>query len=528
MINKNILTLFFLVIHTIAFGQLNSIKVENGTDTIGIIPNTNHEIIAITHEFPDPIIDLKFHNNQDIATVQILKNNILLKTGSFINYDLKHKKVNWSKPISYKNTTITQFDNFIVQFRMKKSTFLNFEKGFAYGSSNKSIFFIDTDNNVGIGYHKIHRNKKTLVGFDIDLQQNDLWEREITNKFGWSQLQPLSDSTYMVFSSGLHTLNINTGKGWDYDAIITKIDPFVNKSKYLAKITLVLAVGAISVSLSNISFNYSHSPQYAGHVSNPDLVTNIHSNLASDDQHYFFASKMEIAKINKSTGHVQWFYNLPKKHTSNSHIEIFNDVILLFNKGLATHNNGLVYCGKPFISAFNKSTGEQLYLNKFKDKKDVIVDFKINEDTLLLVRSKTIGLYNLITGKLIKENTLNGTSPMTQLISNETYIRKDSTFHQLFDSKNNDYLLATKSGDVLILNENFNYKQKIKAKEIYKVTQEMDDVKLIKNGEKLFILSDNNLIGELNTSIPFQILGHKLFGIKENKLFEIDLMGLLR
>lgn len=45
-----------------------------------------------------------------------------------------------------------------------------------------------------------------------------IWNRKLNRDFGWNDVFYANDSTLMVVASGLHAINLKTGKGWDYDA----------------------------------------------------------------------------------------------------------------------------------------------------------------------------------------------------------------------------------------------------------------------------------------------------------------------
>jgi len=92
-----------------------------------------------------------------------------------------------------------------------------------------------------------------------------------------------------------------------------------------------------------------------------DLVSNINSDIASDSLNHYFASKEYLVALNLN-GKVVWKTKLPTG-TSSSTLFYTKDTIYMINMGEAKYNGRTSDYGKPYLAAYDKKTGNQLFMN---------------------------------------------------------------------------------------------------------------------------------------------------------------------
>lgn len=210
-------------------------------------------------------------------------------------------------------------------------------------------------------------------------------KRDLNRDYGWNVVLYTNDSTMIVVASGLHAINIKTGKGWDYNTVTGKKD-----------YTGTVAANAVGVGLALLTGTLVTS---SGHNVVRDLV----SNVVTDSSYIYFLSREQLAKINKHTGDLVWTSPFPKDIPSKSSLFMNDSLVFMINYGFAFMGNRQLDFGKPFIAAFDKQTGERKYLSLTNSKDDPILDFKVVDNDIYFIFKNRMAKYSKETGGLIKE-----------------------------------------------------------------------------------------------------------------------------
>lgn len=162
----------------------------------------------------------------------------------------------------------------------------------------------------------------------------------------------------IVVAAGLHSININNGKGWDYNTITGKKD-----------YSGTVAANAVGVAAGLLTGTFIMS---TGH----NLVRDVVSNSLVDSSYIYFASKEQLSKIDKQTGEIAWKYPFPNDLASKSSLFMNEDIVFMINKGYAFMGYRQLDFGKPFIAAFDRETGKQKYLTLINVKKTQSLDLR--------------------------------------------------------------------------------------------------------------------------------------------------------
>ena len=126
-----------------------------------------------------------------------------------------------------------------------------------------------------------------LEGVNL-ISGNSIWEKELNREYGWNKTIQLNDSTILIAASGLHTVNIKNGSGWDFNLVTGQKDYKETIAKNVAGITIGILTGTYITS------------------SGPNVVREIISNIIIDSSEIYIASKESISKINKVNGKIIW------------------------------------------------------------------------------------------------------------------------------------------------------------------------------------------------------------------------------
>ncbi|MBK7184129.1 MAG: hypothetical protein IPH89_15110 [Bacteroidetes bacterium] len=260
------------------YSQKKATEVITNERTFGKNTINNSEIKGIDYIFPDRIHGTYYDSYSGLLTAQLRglsKNGKWMdNTGKVVQYDLKNKKSLWDKKIVYTTTSLQQFRNTIIYSIANKSICVDATSGEEIWKVKNNIYYVDANKKIGIGY-----KFKTSTGYTnllegIDLSNgNVIWQRELNREYGWNDIVSLTDSTLLVVASGLHKINLNTGKGWDHTMKTGKKDYKGN-----------IAANAIGVAAGLLTGTFLMS---TGH----NLVRDLVSNTIVDSNFIYFLLK---------------------------------------------------------------------------------------------------------------------------------------------------------------------------------------------------------------------------------------------
>ncbi len=190
---KNILIVVLLFISTISFSQKNKFKVNTTKTIVGKNLITNSDIYGIKYNFSERIQKTYLDTVSNFLTVQLRG---LSKNGKWLNnkgvvlqYDLKNKKLLWTKKILYQANSLQQFSNTIIFTKMNKSYCLNTLTGNELWQVKNDIYYVDPKSNIGIGYNFKNSNNYSNRLEGIDLKNgNVIWKKELNREFGWNSV----------------------------------------------------------------------------------------------------------------------------------------------------------------------------------------------------------------------------------------------------------------------------------------------------------------------------------------------------
>jgi outer membrane protein assembly factor BamB len=495
-----------------AFTQKEMTVLSNSMN-IGKNLVTGEPVLANEYTLSERIHDFQIDTLNKYMTIQLRglsKNGKWLDNmGYVVRYDLEEKKVLWYKHIAYENSNIEQYGGVTLYTTGPISYCLNNETGEQIWKVENSLIIADPFKKIGIGYkvQAYEGLENMLEGIDLTTGK-PIWQREISREYSWNDVFYLNDSTLLISASGLHTVNIYDGTGWDYYTVTGKKD-------YTAS-TVGTGVGIISGLLTGV---YSVS---TGH----NLVRDVCSNVFVDSANIYFASREHLAKLNRN-GEVLWQKSLPDDLTSKSLIFTHDTDIIMVNKGCAYMGYRQLDFGTPFIASFDINNGEQNFLKTVsRGKKEIIKGIDFIDGDLILVFKDHISKYSINDGESIIDQQFNieKSGVLFYFVSDQVFVQRDSLFISLPDLDSTKHYLYTESGRILVLNSDLEIGNEIEPEDCYLFYLDKNDKKFIAQGYQTFVIDKNGRkMAEFSASRLSVFLNNKLYDAREISFLEISL-----
>ena len=515
---KTLLALSLLTT-TIGFSQKNQIQVLSNEITLGKSLIDSSVIKGVEYVFPERIDETFLDTTTGFLTVQLRglsKNEKWLNnTGNIVQYDIGKNNVLWTKKIVYSSSNLQQLSNTLIYTTGNKSYCLDNISGNELWEVKNNIYFVDQNANIGIGYKFKSSTTSSNELEGIDLKSGSVvWKRDVNREYGWNNVVYPNDSTIIVVAAGLHSINIKTGKGWDYNSITGKKD-----------YTGTVAANALGVGLALLTGTLVTS---TGHNVVRDLV----SNILMDSTYIYFSSKEQLAKINKETGDITWTSMFPKDLSSKSSIFMNDSLVFKVNNGFAFMGNRQLDFGKPFIAAFDRQSGEQKYLSVINEKDDPILDFKALDNDLYLIFKNRMAKYSQESGHLIiaKEFQNADFGELQYFIGNKVLIKNQKDdFVNLSQSDTTKVFVFTTKGQTLSIDTDLNVLDTIAYENLNIYYLRTEDYKFVsKDNHTLIINNEGKKVAEIEASSNSFLIGKTLYDRQNNSFLAIDLKDILK
>lgn len=353
-------------------------------------------------------------------------------------------------------------------------------------------------------------SKNEMLACYLPTTGEKVWEREIPHEFGWTDSEMLNDSTLLVASDGLHTINLFTGLGWDYEASTGA----KNYSEMLATNALGVVMGALT--------------GVAVYNPNAQKVTWMVSNVLLCDSLIYQANRKTVACL-RYNGEVVWETPLPSKLTAYSQIFPVDDKLYLLNYGYAYLGQKRVNAGRPYLACFNRATGEELFLNRLTEKKDQIESASIKSNAVYMFFDNGMAYHALADSSAIEIVPWNAEKygKIAGIVRKDLFVlNADST---LFYTISNDVrcIVYTEKEDCYEVNDRLEVMREFPRDSYFLPVQSWNGYTIITRENKFhFIDAAGVKLADLE-GVPQFICSDKLYGYKENLLYVVDLNRLI-
>ena len=485
---------FFIATFIFLQGQFmfsqNDLKVLHTEEILGKNLMNETDIIGTVYTFPARIHLFSLDTKANMLTIQLRglmgKKEKLNKTGTILQYDMEFKNVLWSSNVVYKIDRPEQWGNFLI----KNGYSIDINTGKHLWVVKHDIYWVDSKKNICIGYKKnsnFTSYANVLEGVDIK-NGKILWKREIDRKYGWSDLFYMNDSTLIVVASGIHEVNIYTGKGWDYHAITATTE---------SKNTLYIGGG-------------------------------LASNVLVDRNSIYFASTEQIVKLDKQFGNIEWKNRfIDSRLTSSSSIFMDESLVYMVNKGFVSTIFGKFDVGSVFFAAFDKQTGEQKYLSLINSDNRPIKDFKLLGNEIYILIQNKIVKCNMVTGiqTFEKELPRENLGVLRFFTGSHLFINnQNGDFYNLLQNDSKKLYLYTTKNLIVSLDNQLNVTNTIDSDDVGIYYLRFMDYRFIAKKEKTFIINkEGSIVAELEISSNAFLVDDILYDKKDKRFIAIDL-----
>lgn len=480
-------------------------------------------VAATEYVFPENIYDWAVDDSAKMATFQLRGTKTrgggdeLNDNGNVFRYDLRDNRIKWNREINFNKAYLDCYDTLLIETNNYQSSSLNNDTGENGWKTKNTIEYVSLKTGIGVGYKYTSLSGFTNTFEGIDLKTGkSLWQRKIKRNYNPIDISPLNDSVLIVWADGLHSVNLRTGTGWDYDTQTAGKD----------------YSGAIVSSIFNIGISLLLNTESDEGVINTDydLTSGIMSNLLIDSTGIYLADKKSIARLDYN-GNVIWKTILPKGQASKSNLFFNGNKLCMVNAGLASYNSDVVSFGKPFIAAFDKDTGKKEFLNSIVYKKEQINDNLMRQDTIYLLSKKRIFKYALKNGTELWEQNFKTDSvgEIVRFADAGMFLKSDSVgFYPLVSDSTHLYV-STNRGQVLVLNNQMELLDSIPDSDIFYSFLETNGCKFMEDGVSCFVIDKKNKpIAELDIRSNAVLRGTKLLEVQEKTLVKIDIRQFIK
>jgi outer membrane protein assembly factor BamB len=480
---------------------------------------TEDEIPTDVFEFSNRIHHSYFDTSTGLFTLQFRdttdNGKWLENKGRVIVFDPDSSNILWDYNMPYKRISYMQHHSTLIEYTQNGGKIIDLETGRAEKNIRYYVYHIDQDQDIGMGYRiSSLRKQNRLYGFNMS-DGEELWERTIDRDFDWSNVMFVDDTTTVLVAGGIHTIDPRDGSGWSYDSKTGKKD-----------YTRAVAGTLLGVASGLLTGNYVVATGY-------DLIADMVSNVLVDEHSFTLATAEEIVQLN-TRGDAIWSQPISKDNASQSFIWEDADTVFMLNAGFAYRGYFMRPIGKPFISAYSKETGEELYqtfIDSDDDDEDFVRDYKVSGDNMYIVFANRLEQYSLVDGSL-KETVNTQAYDMGELggfIGFQAFRKEgENVYYSIATHDATNHYLITDSEQILVLDRGFDHLETIQFDDLYLLKMGNEEFALISNhAETRSILLDSGMmpLAEIDAAGEAFMEGSNLYVVGENRLVRMSIPG---
>ena len=335
----------------------------------------------------------------------------------------------------------------------------------------------------------------------IDLKsKSKIWERDVKSAQEFEMSTKLNDSTLLFVGNGLYSVDINNGEGWRLE---TNMQEISNENYGLYSL-----VSSVRV------------------CSNPFV----------DGSDIYIAGIKRLIKTD-SNGKELWHARLPEKKTSLSRLFATKDYLLMVNMGYAPHSYSFYYTylgkwGKPFLAAYDKKTGKNVYMHERKKYVDFIKDVEFRDDDALFLLfadkegHQSIENYQANTGALVGRKevapvVIQSSGSMNAFVGSDVCVKKDNKFVHLVEMDTVGVYVVCDNG-VLHLDGGLKSTDFISFNDLFVYNGKYGDLRFYSHGKETVVVDgEDREVATLDFPDVF-CTESQIYSIKDKSLYVIN------
>lgn len=492
---RNRLLLFaVLLCGSASFAQVSNYK------TVGRNNVTQRDIVAFVHQFDGEIKKATIDTTSNTALITISDDPQAKRE---VCYDLVSQKKIWSKKLNNQETIVKFGDYFIYAsprtlWKQEKTYRLDGKSGEKKFMIGKGLDYkyVDIEEGFIICSQQPSDESRKIALQKISLETNEtLWERQVNVAFDCEFGEKANDSTLLFIASGIHSLNVDDGTGWSFEAVTERLETYYDfpyKYSYLMKCRSNVLVDSVSVTMASV-----------------DAIT-----------------KLDLE------GNVVWSSELPWEETSTSRLIKNNDYIVMINNGFSLSDSKIWTVGRPFFAVCDSKTGKMYCRRTHYQNADYFFDARFCDDTLFIISSDennrfNLEKYRLPDGQFMGKKTFDAVSVEQMggficFLGDKMFVKEDSAFVPLINADSNSIYICTKEG-LLKFNRKLTVSGNVNYKDCYELLQEHNGVRYFGHqGKIVAVASDDTELATFDFDRMY-LSEKKIYSIDNNLLYEIDL-----
>ena len=418
-------------------------------------------------------------------------------------FDLEHNELKWRKKY-YRNEELYIKRGPMV-FKVKENDFFlvdaeTGEEQFKIGTGMWPVYFnteegwmICMTGTKGLG------SRRNLCRIDLK-SKSKIWERDVKSAQEFEMSTKLNDSTLLFVGSGIYSVDINNGEGWRLE---TNMQEISNENYGLYSL-----VSSVRV------------------CSNPFV----------DGSDIYIAGIKRLIKTDRN-GKELWHARLPEQKTSLSRLFATKEYLLMVNMGFAPHSYSFYYTylgkwGKPFLAAYDKKTGKNVYMHERKKYVDFIKDVEFRDDDALFLLfadkegHQSVEKYQANTGALMGRKevapvVIQSSGSMNAFVGSDVCVKKDNKFVHLVEMDTVGVYVVCDNG-VLHLDGGLKSTDFISFNDLFVYNGKYGDLRFYSHGKETVVVDgENREVATLDFPDVF-CTESQIYSIKDKSLYVIN------
>ena len=467
------------------------------------------EIIAFKETFDVTIQRADFDSvtNTVLLTLkdEVEKDEKIVDSGicHAVFFDLEHNELKWRKKY-YRNEELYIKRGPMV-FKVKENDFFlveaeTGEEQFKIGTGMWPVYFnteegwmICMTGTKGLG------SRRNLCRIDLK-SKSKIWERDVKSAQEFEMSTKLNDSTLLFVGNGLYSVDINNGEGWRLE---TNMQEISNENYGLYSL-----VSSVRV------------------CSNPFV----------DGSDIYIAGIKRLIKTDRN-GKELWHARLPEQKTSLSRLFATKEYLLMVNMGFAPHSYSFYYTylgkwGKPFLAAYDKKTGKNVYMHERKKYVDFIKDVEFRDDDALFLLfadkegHQSVEKYQANTGALMGRKevapvVIQSSGSMNAFVGSDVCVKKDNKFVHLVEMDTVGVYVVCDNG-VLHLDGGLKSTDFISFNDLFVYNGKYGDLRFYSHGKETVVVDgEDREVATLDFPDVF-CTESQIYSIKDKSLYVIN------
>ena len=213
-----------------------------------------------------------------------------------------------------------------------------------------------------VGYTSAVSNK--LMGIRLSTGEK-LWEAKSAHSlcWGWKRMTMAGDSLMVVVNDRVDFIHPLMGLQGQFKA-------HTGLSQTGKSLLMAFAAGLAFGAVGMVAGYY---PYYIPGIDG-NAITATSSSVLYDKGRCFVSDRDSIYCLS-TTGKAMWSRALPKREAGNAALKVQGDTLIMLNYAFGLQGgHKMKAVGRPFVAAFNKATGEQLYLRYLTEDSKAMVE----------------------------------------------------------------------------------------------------------------------------------------------------------